>query len=63
MATGVFFCHVLRILSSDLNEIARAHARHTKEDFLRSSGNPMLQIRRSTGEQVWAHDENDEFHD
>ena len=41
MATGVFFCHVLRIQPFVCNEIAREHRRHTKEDFLRSSGNPM----------------------
>ena len=57
MATGVFFCSALKIHSSYCNEIARAHTRHTKEDFLRSSGNPMWQILRSTAEQVWAHDE------
>ena len=38
MATGVFFCHVLMILSSDLNEIARAHMRHTKDDFREAQG-------------------------
>ena len=53
---------VLRIQPFVCNEIARAHIRHTKEDFLRSSGNPMLQIRRSTEGQVWLMMKNDEFH-
>ena len=49
MATGVFFCHVLRIQTFVCNEIAREHRRYTKEDFLRTSGNLMSQIWRSTG--------------
>ena len=53
----VFNRDVLGILSSDLDEVARAHTRHTKEDFLRSSEHPTSWIRRSTGGQVWARDE------
>ena len=37
MAWRCFNRNVLAIHSSDLNEIAREHTRHAKEDFLRSS--------------------------
>ena len=57
MAMGVFFCHVLRILSSDLNAQLKEHSSGIKESSPRSSGHSTSRIRRSTDGQVWADDE------
>ena len=37
VAMEVFFRDVLRIQTSEFNEIAREHTRHVNEDFLRIS--------------------------
>ena len=63
VAREVFFRDVLRIQTSEFNEIAKEHTSDTKESFPRSSGHSTSLIRRSTAEQVCAHDGNGDFDD
>ena len=63
MAWRCFNRNVLRIQTSEFNEIAKEHSSGTKESFPRSSEHSTPWIRRSTEGQVGHMMEFEEFHD